>query len=786
MKYVRNVQDIKNFTFEFCDSFLPKGVSDRMVNYLLLDGYHDDQILSEALNAARQTPLDNQETSEFGEVILQMDGYKNVLKRFVEFLLKGKQFEALCAFLNRIFLQQIGDVKYAGKRREYTMKERYFDRFVEIINYCKIERSLYTPFFLGIFNSDVNSLMANYKEPLKEYIDIFLKDDDDTFVSGLLSSKSDGLVDFAEASTVKTVETLINEYIKGEINNLSLMKKALLKHKQEAFNILDQIYNGKDLDASYRAVQLMCLLSDDRRVKDIIADIFNKTTDDRVRAYLERTLGFSSLKTFSDKDDFLAYVDKTVGVPQERLYGIRLTRFYKKYNLSNKGLDGKVLTFVMETLKDKDAEMKIGKLTDYFCYVPKDVLQKLCHVVFDVGMETNRLLGSKWALRLIAMCADDDLTAVMNKVVEENFSDEKNKDAFKYYIEMLALADRKQFLTLVKNLKTQKTTKQDDKFFRTRLIKYSSHVKQNVEEVADKISLDFGFNANGEREYTFRSKELILRINPNCTVSIINKKTGHIARFQEDASFELYELKKFRKDVEKYLKTLKKRLRLAFYEFRNYTKKSFEECVLASPILCHLSSFLFWGRYKNNKLEEICVIENGELVHFAGSILGSDEDYTIALLQPIDCAEIKNRLSSSKELLFPQFDFPYFEMQSFDGNSNFASNLCGVFTNAQIFVTRMNKLHYTLNDLDANNNFTTLVKINKTAGLITAVSIDRVNLFNQNITTTLGEVRFYDLSKQVKTGKVYNLEKEDSLTLSEIEPHTLSNELALVLVSSKI
>ena len=129
MKYVRNIDDLKRYTFEFFDSFLPQHLSDQMVNYFLLDLGDKNILIPTVLQYVKDKKLNENDVAEYGEAILQLNDYKVLLKKFIELLLKAECFEQICAFLNRIFLQQIGDAKYKSTRKSYSINERYFDRF---------------------------------------------------------------------------------------------------------------------------------------------------------------------------------------------------------------------------------------------------------------------------------------------------------------------------------------------------------------------------------------------------------------------------------------------------------------------------------------------------------------------------------------------------------------------------------------------------------------------------------------------------------------------------------
>ena len=789
MKYVRNYEDFKRYSFEFFDSFLPQDLSEEMVNSFLLDLGDKDQLERQALSYIKFQPLDQVETADYGEAILQLNDYRSLLKKFVELLLKSNSYEALCAFLNRIFVPEIGDAKYHSHKKDYSIDERYFDRFVEITEYCKIDRGLYTPFYVAILNSDSSSPMFIFKEPLKEYLDIFLKDsgEDDEFISSLLVSESKtGIDEYASVSSTKTLKMLLTQYAQGELNNSTIIKKILLKNKQEGFNIIEELLNNEDDSVRFRAVQMLVLIKEDRRVSDRLKFIYKNSSDSKIKNYLEKECGFSSLTYFASKEEFIDYVDKSISQIQERLFGARLKRYYEEYKLDNSGINGKILTFVMEFFKSKDLDMQLGNLKTYFKYVGSDILNKLARVVFEVAVYRDRLQASKWSLRLIAAFGDSQLISSMTDILK-SWSVNSSKEAYsKYFIELLMLAKREEVIDVVRELLKLDLSNKQKKFLNNILVNYSLTTNQNIEEVNDKLVDDFGFDKNGSKEIELKNKIIKIQINVDCSLSLINVKTGKRARIRAQDTLDGENLKTYLKRLQKEVKKQKKRLYSAFLEFRQYDLGRFKECILDNNLLNFLSQNLIWARYKNDKLVEVCMLEHDNLVHLAGNlVIENFDEYLVALLQPMDAVEYKNNLKGRFNTLFDQFDLPIFLPSELALNMSYVGNLSGTFCNAKLFITRLQKLKYKINDLDAKNEFSILCKENKNLGILTAVEFDKVNLYKLDCSTTLSRVVFYNLNKLTKSGKNYNLDMHEAIVLKDINSRVLSNELALIMLACK-
>ena len=158
----------------------------------------------------------------------------------------------------------------------------------------------------------------------------------------------------------------------------------------EGFNIIETLLQNDAEDVRYKATQLLLLINEDRRVKDRLKYLYENTKDAKIKALLEKECNFNSLKKFNSEGEFVAFVDENVTQIQERLYGARLKRYYEENNLDNTGINGKILTFVMDTFKSRDTDSQFIYLKEFFKYVDKKTLSSLCKVVYDVAVFKTR------------------------------------------------------------------------------------------------------------------------------------------------------------------------------------------------------------------------------------------------------------------------------------------------------------------------------------------------------------------------------------------------------------
>ena len=780
MIILKSMQDLENVLQDIFKSKYDIGTSYDLSQYVAYNKGDKNQIFSTILPSSQKV-LDMNKVADFAQVVFQLNDYKYVLKNFVEILLATHSYEQLCAFLNKFFVPNVGDYKYRSVQKEYSLEERYFDRFVEIIKYCNIQQDLFFPFFMKILKADASSLCINYKEPLKEYLKIYLKStQDDLFKYGNFNDSLDGIEYFLQADTNRTIKFIIDSYVDGKNNFLTEIKKLIIKYKQEALNILEAYVNSTNPEISFRAINLLLTFKGEWNIDGYLANIYKTTQITKVKNLIARELELEQFTKFESYSAFIEYVNSTTPSVQERVYGARLKKYYQKYNLNKNNQEGKIITFCMETFKSLTNDNLLKFVKDYFCYVDEITQNKLARVVYETSCYKNKL-NSKWALRLIACFADDKLLNVMTNELE-NWYKLKNYKSSEYFLSMLALSGRHEVVGIVKHLLKIVEQKQQKMLYK--LLEIYVTIKQaNLQEVYDELTDDFGLDEKGQRVFELNNKrQLKVVVNSNAKIEIYNNITNKVARCSDKVCSGEINIKQYLKALEKQIKICNKRLNNAFLEFRNYSKESFEKLILNHNLLKIVAGNMLWGKYRNNRLYESFKVVEGEMQHISGTYLLKEDDYTIALVHPLDIVDDMEVVKSLVgNLNINQLDIPTFNQEEYSPNAISVDSLSGIFSNARLFISRLQKLTYKINNLSKNFFYNTLAKANKDINLLTVVEFDDVKLNEeQNYTTTISHIRFYNLNQVAKDGKNYLLDKAMPLPISAINFRIFSNEIALI------
>ena len=86
------------------------------------------------LLSGKQVNKDTNELSTLAELIFQLNEYEPALCNFIKMLLYTKHYTGIVVFLEKLFVAHVGSCIYNSKNKEYSHKERFFDRFIEVVN----------------------------------------------------------------------------------------------------------------------------------------------------------------------------------------------------------------------------------------------------------------------------------------------------------------------------------------------------------------------------------------------------------------------------------------------------------------------------------------------------------------------------------------------------------------------------------------------------------------------------------------------------------------------------
>ena len=121
--------------------------------------FNEEELNSSSQNIG-EISNDSKQIDDFSDIIFQLKNYSFALNNFIRLLLMKQDFESVFHFVKKIFVGQIGQIKYTSVKEVYNYLEIYFDRFIEIVKNCNIEKNLYLPLILKAFESEKTELFS--------------------------------------------------------------------------------------------------------------------------------------------------------------------------------------------------------------------------------------------------------------------------------------------------------------------------------------------------------------------------------------------------------------------------------------------------------------------------------------------------------------------------------------------------------------------------------------------------------------------------------------------------
>ncbi len=779
MIILKSIDQLKDYVETTFATVFDQAKANEIATYVVTNMGDKEEIFTYAKESKNIT----YQADTFGEVsqaIFQLDNYKDVLKNYIEVLLAAEQFESVCNFVCKLFVTNVGTYKYRSVQKQYSLTERYFDRFVEIQKYCEIADELVMPYFIAIIKADARSSCYYFKEPLKEYLKVYMQSAHEKLFDYVIGNKVyDCLEYLLEADTNKTLRHLIEGYIEGSLENINL-KNYLTRYKQESFNLLEPYAKNSDENIAYRAISLLMLFKGEWGIDSFLDGIYEETSSQKLRNLISKELEIDKFERFENIDAYKEKVLSDTVTIQERLYGLRLKKYYESYGLTDE-FEAKSATFIMETFKILSNEMLLKYIKDYFEYAQESTKTIISNIVFDMATRRDKLNGSKWALRLMACFGDEALTQKLVEVVKYWLINLKTSDA-EYYLKCMAIYGRKEVIDIVKYFRLCKAIdKKKLKHLDKVLGAYAECNNVPLSNIEYMLAEDFGLNVEGYRIFNLGRRKIKITVTETLEVQVTNADTGKAGRLADDVMYGEINLKDYVKAIEKEIKKQTKKLQTMFLNHTYLSLEDFNSLILSNNLLKIVAGRVLWGKYKGDRIYETFRVKEGVIRHVSGNYM-TDEDYKVALCHPID---IKDNLEQIKalcgELLFNQLEFPYFEKENLGNNATVVDKFNGMFVNANLFITRLEKLTYKINDLGKDMFYDTLVKANVEVNLLTVVEFDRVKLNDEgNYTTTISSIRFYKLDSLPKDGKNYILSKGENIPLRAIDERVVSNELALV------
>ena len=651
---------------------------------------------------------DANKISALAELIFQLNEYEPALCNFIKMLLQCKFYSGIVIFLEKLFVAHVGSCVYNSKNKEYSHKERFFDRFIEVVKSTDIQLSDYMEFLFEILEDNDKTELSYFVAPCLEYMQILFRDNYVDIKNFVLENPKYKNTYYTLGLEFNTQRALYEIFNSPEGADDEIFAKILKHYYSDTMAFFDKNLENAG-DKKFHYVKILASI-ENPEVSARLEDLYEEETNEQIRAFIKTKLGIADTLNFGcSPKHFAVSAHKKIDCPQERTLGVAFENMPLNF-ADGEEADNVCKTYLIDVFKQEKDLLNLNGLNEIKKLFNENDLNNFAGKIFNSLVKFDDIKSAKWAIRLISLVASDNLQEQVFEFIKNLYSSGRNKEA-RYFLECLIYAKKEKVMSLIKILLQEST----------------------------------GF-----------AKDKDYFISLYCEVNGINSSDAQDLLVDDQITDDTLQLQK-------------ERLYKNFIANKSYTKEQFANIFLDKKVLNTLAQNLVFGEYKQNRLLKLFVLEGNQIKYIAGS-LDQDADTTIKIAHSLDLddrfEDVKNYFANPT---FKQFDSHIFTIKDSEKTLTKMSNMQGVLINAIKFVSNMQNFGFIKNVASENDDATEMIHICNELNLLAEVSFE-APVSSLATTASLGYIRFYKLNECLKNGKAYIINKANALSLGSVEP----------------
>ena len=124
---------------------------------------------------------------ELAELVFQLNDYVPAVVNYITIFLYVQKYYAVMEFLSKLYAGHISGAMYTSKGKDYNIKERIFDRFIEIVEIGSIPVEIYMPLILTAIFDDKSELYY-WHDISMEYMQNYMREHADELGNFVLNN----------------------------------------------------------------------------------------------------------------------------------------------------------------------------------------------------------------------------------------------------------------------------------------------------------------------------------------------------------------------------------------------------------------------------------------------------------------------------------------------------------------------------------------------------------------------------------------------------------------------
>lgn len=651
-----------------------------------ISSYITDEEMAQYCEGVGDISQNRQGLDELAELIFQLRDYIPALCNLVKMFLYTRNFDAVYIFVSRLFVAHVGTIPYQSQA-SYSIMEKYFDRFIEIVINCNISHELYMPLLLKIFQSEKNTGIALWKGPALEYLQT-LFNKNETFALDFLKNNTSLKYELLEAvsgfNAPKGISLALEDFCAKENVDKVQVIHLLKKYKREALSLIDKELIGANDERRLSLVEILCEFDNDVECISRLNELYQKEKNEEIKGVIASKIGVVESFSIKNEKQYILAVRKNVEYPQERSLNLGFDKLDLRYS-SGYETDNAGKTFLIYLFKQEKNLYNLIKLEHLKTIFNPYDLSNFAYKLFSVLMKKDDINQAKWLIRMTAILVDDSKLEEIIDFAKTLKQNDRIKE-LKYLTECFVYAKRIEAVEFIKVLSSANVEKE---IIENYVSVYSKLHDKDEEEILDFIVPD---------EYT---KE----------------------RLEEEKS----------------------RLFLSFIAGRVYTEELFDKTFIEKSLFNELGQGLVFGEYVLGNLYSAFTLKGNEKQYIVGQNLTNDKK-VISIIHHLDLdARFEGLENYIQNPTFKQFTKSRFNVNEFSRNSISVNSFCGMFVSLSDFCEQMEKYGFVINKAYDEIEFSSLIHIMKNLGICAELLFDK-NVFLGVKSGTLAEIHFMQLN----------------------------------------
>lgn len=668
----------------------------------------------------------SKEVIALAELIFQLNNYLPALCNFVKMFILTKDYESIVMFMEKTFVAHVGNSNYVSKNKDYSHKERFFDRFIEVVKSTDMSLCDILPFLFNIVEDNEKTCLSLWLSPTFEYLQNIFRENMQE-VKDFVAINPQHKLTYLSLALEFNTQLAIAEIFKQEISeqNEQLFGKMLKHYYTDIMTFFDKNLEQAG-DAKFHFVKILSKI-ENPEVTARLENLYEEESDPQIKQFIKNKLGINEQKSLGiSPKHFQTMALKKVEYVQERTLGTAFENLQLTFT-NGESATNTDKTHLINIFKEQKNVENLKDLKDIKNIFEANSLQQFTEGVFKALCKLQDIKEAKWAIRLVSYLSDGKLEQDIYDFNHVLFKTNRIKEA-KYLLLCLIYSQKTNVINLISKL-IEENNNAFIEIKDTYVELYAKNVAKNVDDVHEILS--------SETEISDQA-----------------------------------------------LKIQKDRLYQSFISNKSYTKDQFEEIFINKKVFNILAKDIVFGEYKQNRLLCVFVLEDNQKKY----ICGSEPNAECEVIKIVHSLDLDDRFEEVKQIYsnnqFNQFDNQVYNFKESEKTQTKVSNMQGVLISSLKFVTKMQNLGFVKNVSSESDTTCEMVHTNSILGLLAEVSFE-TPVTNYSSTSSLGEIRFYKLNQCLKNGSVYIINKANSISLSGVEPRYYNYVVSSVAKSLK-